>query len=186
MPAKAIAIAALLVGYLGVAIADGDERRIFGWVEMVRIESWDAEMKAKLDTGALTSSMQAEDIEEFEKDGKDWVRFTVEIKDEAADETVSKTFERPLYRDLEVHGAGGEDHRPVVLMNLCIGNAIYEEQFSLEDRDDMNYPILLGRRTIQSLGLVDVAKNFLHELRCTDNSPVHEYQDKEVDEDIGI
>ncbi|MCO6441558.1 MAG: ATP-dependent zinc protease [Nitrococcus mobilis] len=50
-------------------------------------------MKTKFDTGALTSSMYAEDIDEFEKDGERWVRFTVEIKDQAKDETVSKTFE---------------------------------------------------------------------------------------------
>ncbi|MCO6441557.1 MAG: ATP-dependent zinc protease [Nitrococcus mobilis] len=48
-----------------------------------------------------------------------------------------------------VQGAGGEDHRRVVLIwKLCLGDTIYEEQFSLEDRDEMNYPILLGRRTI--------------------------------------
>lgn len=186
MPPKMIAIAAFLAGALGVAFAHAHERGVFGWVEMTTIEPWDTQVKAKLDTGALTSSMQAEDIDEFEKDGEHWVRFTVEVKDEAKGEPVSKTFEKPVYRELVVHGAGGEDHRPVVLMRLCLGETIYEEQFSLEDRDEMNYPILLGRRTIQSLGLIDVAENFTHEPRCGDDSPVQKLQDKEADEDIGI
>lgn len=35
----------------------------------------------KLDTGALTSSMDAKDLERFEKDNQRWVRFNVEVKD---------------------------------------------------------------------------------------------------------
>lgn len=186
MPTKIIAIAALLAGSLGIAFAHAHERAVFGWVEMATIEPWDTQVKAKADTGALTSSMQAEDIDEFEKNGERWVRFTVEIMDEAKGETVSKTFEKPLYRKLVVHGAGGADHRPVVLMKLCIGDTIYEEQFSLEDRDDLNYPILLGRRTIQSLGFIDVTRTFTHKPRCAEASAVRRHQDKEVDEDIGI
>ncbi len=186
MPAKILIIAVLLAGWFGVAFAGGDEQRVFGWVEMATIEPWGAEVKAKFDSGALTSSMHAEGIAEFEKHGERWVRFTVEIKDQAKGETVSKTFERPLYRALTVLGAGGEDHRQVVLMKVCIGDTVYEEQFSLEDRNDMNYPVLLGRRTIQSLGLIDVTKTFLHGPRCGAGSVVQSHQDKELDQDIGI
>ena len=186
MPIKITAIAAFLVGFLSIAIAHAHDRPVFGWVEWATIEPWGTQVKAKADTGALTSSMQAEDIDEFEKDGEDWVRFTVEVKDEAKGEAVSETFEKPIYRELVVHGAGGEDHRPVVLMKLCIGKTIYEEQFSLEDRDDLNYPILLGRRTIQSLGYIDVTKTFTREPRCTEASAVQRHEDKEADEDIGI
>ncbi|EAR22830.1 retropepsin-like aspartic peptidase RloA3 [Nitrococcus mobilis] len=186
MPTKIIIITVLLAGLFGVAFAEGDEQRVFGWVEMATIEPWGAEAKAKLDSGALTSSMHAEHVDGFEKNGEQWVRFTVEIKDEAKGEIVSKTFERPLYRDLTVQGAGGQDHRPVVLMKLCLGDTVYEEQFSLEDRDDMNYPILLGRRTIQSLGLIDVTKTFLHGPSCGDGSAVQSHQNKELDPDIGI
>lgn len=39
------------------------------------------------------------------------VRFTVEVEDEATDEVVSGTYERAIFRDLVVSGAGGEDHR---------------------------------------------------------------------------
>lgn len=158
----------------------------YGWVEKATIEPWGTEVKAKLDSGALTSSMQAEDIEEFERDGEDWVRFTVEVEDEASDDIVSKTFERPVFRNLQVNGAGGEDHRPVVLMTICMGGTLREEQFSLEDRDDMNYPVLLGRRTIQSLGTLDVTETFLHDPGCSDNSPLRAHADKDYDEDIGI
>lgn len=71
-------------------------------------------------------------------------------------------------------------------MKVCIGNTIYEEQFSLEDRDDMIYPVLLGRRTIQMLGNIDVTKTFVSELECGKNAPVSLHRDKHNDEDIGV
>lgn len=170
----------------GVAMAD-EENDTWGWVEKATIEpSWGPEVKAKLDTGALTSSMQAENIEEFERGDEEWVRFDVEVEDESTGDVVSKTFEREVVRNLILSGAGGEDHRPAVLMTLCMGGEFYEEQFSLRDRDDLIYPVLLGRRTIQDLGAVDVTKTFTHDASCNDDSPLNSYEDKEYDEDIGV
>lgn len=171
----------------GVAVAGDDEPTIYGWLEKVTIEEpWGPEVKAKLDSGALTSSIQAEDIEEFERDEEDWVRFVVEVEDEATGDVVAKTFERPVHRNLVLSGTGGEDHRPAVLMTICLGGTRYQEQFSLEDRDDLNYPVLLGRRTIQDLGGVDVTETFLHDPECGEDSPLQKHEDKELDEDIGI
>jgi len=181
-PKGLVASCALMLVSLGVAA----NTTTFGWVETGTIEPWGTEVKVKLDTGALTSSMQAEEIETFERDGEEWVRFLVEVEDEESDEVVSRRFERPVYRDLVVVGAGGEDHRPVVLMTICMGQTRHEEQFSLEDRDDMNYPVLLGRRTIQHLGEVDVTRTFLHEPDCDADSPLIRDPDRDDDEDIGI
>jgi hypothetical protein len=171
---------------LASPFAQADENaQSMGWVEKASLEPWGTVVKAKLDTGALTSSLQAEDIDIFEKNNEEWVRFTVEIEDETSDEVVERRFEQPLYRDLTVRGAGGKEERVVVLMNICIGERIYEEQFSLEDRDDMIYPVLLGRRTIQSLGPVDVTKTFTLDPACNEDTPVQKHSDKEYDEDIG-
>lgn len=166
------------------AQADGAPHAL-GWIEKTTIEPWGTEVKAKLDTGALTSSMHAENIEQYENDGETWVRFTVEVEDEASGDVVEQRFERPLYRDLTVRGAGGKEDRPVVLMKLCIGQTIYEEQFSLEDRDDMLYPVLLGRRTIQDLGPVDVTETFTRDPECGEDATVQAYDQKTYDDDIG-
>lgn len=136
-----------------------------GWVEKVRIAPEDIIVKAKLDTGAKTSSMHAENIERFERDGEEWVRFTVAVED-ADDNQVARTFERPLVRDLTVRGAAGKEDRPVVTMDVCIGHSEHTEQFSLNDRDDMVYPVLIGRRTIADLGAVDVERTFTTEPEC--------------------
>lgn len=161
------------------------EPETYGWVEYAEIQPWNIKVKAKLDTGALTSSMQAEDIETFERGDKSWVRFTLEVEDEDSDDVISKTIEKPVYRDFNAIGAGGKDYRKVVLMNVCLGNTIYEEQFSLEDRDDMIYPVLLGRRTIQTLGNIDVTQTFLKEPQCDENTPISLHRNKHNDDDIG-
>ena len=158
----------------------------YGWIEMVQIEPMGTEVKAKFDTGALTSAMHATNVERFEKDGEKWVRFDVEVVDEKTDKLVTQHFQKPLHRRLVVKGAGGRDHRLVVLMDICIKDTIYEEQFSLDDRDDMNYPVLLGRRTIQRLGLVDVTRTFTKNPKCGENAKIKRFADVKLDDDIGI
>jgi len=158
----------------------------YGWLEKIKIQPWNVEAKAKLDTGALTSSMHAEDVNVIERDGKKWVKFTVNLEDTETGERVEKRIERPLFREFTVKGAGGRDERPVVLMNVCIGDTIYQEQFSLRDRGNMLYPILLGRRTIQHLGPIDVTRTFVTESSCDADAQVLGYQDVDNDDDIGI
>lgn len=158
---------------------------LYGWVEKAEIEPWGVEVKAKLDSGALTSSMHAEHLERYQQDGEEWVRFTLEVVDEDSGERFSREIERPVFRNLIVRGAGGEERRPVVLVKLCLGDTVYEEQVSLNDRSDMLYPLLLGRRTIQHLGVLDVTRTFIHQPGCGDDAPFKAHDEQQTDEDIG-
>ncbi|MFC3285612.1 retropepsin-like aspartic peptidase RloA3 [Litchfieldella rifensis] len=166
---------ALLLG--GAAVADASEDKVFGWVEKATVEPWGVEVKAKLDSGALTSSLDARDIERFEKDGEEWVRFRLELEDEDSGEVTTETLERPVNRKLLLRGAGGETHRVTVIMTICVGDTLYEEDFSLRNRENMLYPVLLGRRTIEHLGLLDATRTFQHQPECDDDSPRVAYED---------
>ncbi|WP_273152655.1 ATP-dependent zinc protease [Methylophaga thiooxydans] len=172
----------LCFGFSHTALAE----QSFGWIEKIKIQPWNVQAKAKLDSGALTSSMHAADVELSQREGKKWVTFTVQLQDTDTGEYIEKRIERPLLREFTVKGAGGRDKRPVVLMNVCIGNTIYEEQFSLRNRDNMLYPILLGRRTIQHLGPIDVTRTFTTESNCDADAQVLGYQDVANDENIGL
>ncbi|WP_136066357.1 retropepsin-like aspartic peptidase RloA3 [Modicisalibacter radicis] len=158
---------------------------VYGWVEKAEIEPWGVEVKAKLDSGALTSSMHAEHLERYQQDGEEWVRFTLDVVGEDSGERFSREIERPVFRNLIVRGAGGEERRAVVLMKLCLGDTIHEEQVSLNDRSDMLYPLLLGRRTIQHLGMLDVTRTFIHQPGCGDDAPFKAHDEQRSDEDIG-
>jgi len=165
LPRRRTALATLAIA-LTSPLALADSRQVLGWVEEGVIYPEQVAVKFKLDTGALTSSMHAEHIERFEKDGDDWVRFTVELEDIDTDKQVRTRLEREIIRDIRVRGAGGAEERPVVMMKVCLGKQVYEEQFSLNDRDKMNYPVLIGRRTLEKVGLVDASKTFTTEPRC--------------------
>ena len=156
----------LLLLSLPLVAAAKDAPKRFGWVEQGLIRPENIAVKVKLDTGALTSSMHAENLQRFEKDGEEWIRFTVSVTDIEGKQR-SDVFERKLLREVEVRGAAGEEERPIVRMSICIGDTIYTEPFSLNDRDDMNYPVLIGRRTIDDMGVVDVTRTFTAEPVCS-------------------
>ncbi len=150
-------------------------QRVYGWVEKGIVMPTGALVKMKLDTGALTSSMHAEDIETYSiPDGGDGVRFTLELEDQDSGEMIERRMDLEVERYLIVTGAGGEDRRPVVKMDLCIGDNVYHEQFSLRNRDEMIYPLLIGRRTLRELGLVDARSTFLTEPECEVDDEVAE------------
>jgi hypothetical protein len=143
------------------------EQQIVGWIEKGLILPEHTAVKIKVDSGALTSSMHAVNLESYTHNGKPWVRYEVPVKDADTDELVVMQFERPVFRRILVRGAGGSDRRPVVKMSICMGNQVYEEQFSLRDRGDMTYPVLIGRRTIEHIGLIDVSDTFLLKPSCS-------------------
>ena len=61
-------------------------------------------VKMKLDTGALTSSLDARDLKHFKKDGKPWVRFNLVLTDANTDKVVRRSVERPVERSVTVRG----------------------------------------------------------------------------------
>jgi hypothetical protein len=126
----------------------------------------EATVKVKLDSGALTSSMHATDITPFKRNDRNWVRFRLELEDKITGEQVQMTLEKKVYRYARIRGAGGEERRPVVVLPFCIGDKILREQFTLNDRKDMLYPVLLGRRTLKELGLIDTSATFLNKPEC--------------------
>ena len=156
-------VEALVAPNLGHA-ADG--QTVLGWIEEGLILPEGTAVKMKFDTGALTSSMDARDMERFEKDGKPWVRFNIEVKDIDTHQFKVIRFERAVVEFVKVRGAAGIDHRTVVTMSVCIGTERYEGPFTLRDRTKMLYPILLGRRAIEHIGLVDVTRTFTVEPSC--------------------
>ncbi|MGY3870774.1 retropepsin-like aspartic peptidase RloA3 [Aeromonas crassostreae] len=139
---------------------------VYGWIEKGLIMPGAVAVKMKLDTGALTSSMDARDLHHFKRDGKPWVRFTLELTDADTDKVVRQTLERPVERSVAVRGAGGMEQRPTVTLSVCVGDKVYKEWFTLRDRSDMLYPVLLGRRLLAELGPVDSARTFTVQPSC--------------------
>lgn len=155
----------LLAGFALPAFA-APAPAIYGWIEKGLIMPSGVAVKMKLDTGALTSSLDARDLRHFKRDGKPWVRFTLQVTDANTDRQVSQTLERPVEHMVTVRGAGGMEQRPTVTMSICLGDKVYEEWFTLRDRSKMIYPVLLGRRLLADLGAVDSSRTFTVQPSC--------------------
>jgi len=152
--------------------ADGQprERIVMGWLESVVIEPWGVKLRAKLDTGAKTSSMHAQHIERFKRKGKVWVRFTLDDHDKQTNETKVFTMERPLIREARVKNEEGNPvPRPVVSVEFCLDGVMYDAEVTLADRSNFFYRVLLGRRFLKDVALVDPDATFLTKSsRCAD------------------
>lgn len=136
---------------------------IFGWVEEVVVSRSAFTMHAKLDTGADTSSLDAQDIERFERNGDPWVRFTLSGEEPGQ----STTLERPLSRDVLIkRHRGPSQRRPVVTVPVCLGPFLMDIEVSLIDRSHFNYPVLIGRAAMEGVAVVDAERALTHDPAC--------------------
>jgi len=132
---------------------------LYGRYEHIKVEEIGKVLPAKMDTGAMTASLSAHDIERFQRDGEDWIRFRLAVK--GADDTL---YERPLIgisqiksraeegSEIDLDGEPPRVERPLVGMQLCIGNELRETEVNLTDRRHFSYPLLIGVKTIRDLG----------------------------------
>jgi hypothetical protein len=151
---------------------------ILGQVERVTIDSIRQQFNARVDTGATTSSLGATDIEEFERNGKNWVRFhlsdrdkiTVQEKSSTQKKTIAEKqqentnwIEAPVSRYVKIRQASTAEteRRAVVELWITVGKIHERTEFTLADRSHMSHPILLGREFIRDIALVDVSKKFV-------------------------
>lgn len=129
-----------------------------GWLENIVLAPWNIKLRAKLDTGAKTSSLHALNIERFKQDGNHWIRFHVE---NPVDGNPLKPIELPLIRDVKIKKHKRKAvTRPVVNMDFCLNGQIFSSEFNLVDRSEFNYPVLLGRSMLQQGIVVDPATTF--------------------------
>jgi hypothetical protein len=156
------------VGSTG-ASAPGKERIVFGWLESIFIKPWNMRLTAKLDTGAKTSSLHTEKTERFTKGGQTWVRF--QLTGSRRKHRSSVVVERPLVRTVYIKDRlSPSSRRDVITLAFCKNGKDYETEFTLVDRSNFNYPVLLGRNFLKDVALVDANATFLIKARsdpCT-------------------
>ncbi|WLH51553.1 retropepsin-like aspartic peptidase RloA2 [Pseudomonas tolaasii] len=129
---------------------------LYGRYEYIQLPEIGQTFKAKMDTGALTASLSARDIETFKRDGDDWVRFRIGGKD-ASD----KVFEHKVSRISKIKSRADEDDdkdeatvakRPVIDLEMCLGDVKRTVEVNLTDRSSFNYPLLIGAKALREFG----------------------------------
>ena len=133
------------------------EKTILGLEETIYIDGV-GQLKAKLDTGnGAFNVLHGIDIQQ----GDGMVRFTTEN---------GMVLEKPISDHITINlGAGNKEDRPVVLLNVKIGNKAFREiPFSIGNRSENSHKVLIGKNFIQNeldalidVSLSDVAKQII-------------------------
>lgn len=124
---------------------------------MVVLTAFDESYKCRIDTGAEISSIHAQGVLPFMKEGESWVRFN--INHDGND----KILECPLESMVAVRQANSKTpvYRALVKLNIRIGVLEKEALFSLSDRSRMTFPVLIGRNVLMGDALVDVSETYI-------------------------
>ncbi len=140
-----------------------DGRLIVGGVEFVKIDPPGVVYEARIDSGANTSSLDARNLEFFERDGKRWVRFTLRETKNAE----KATLEKPIKSFVLVSqtNTAEPDRRPVIRLRMGLGPTSEIIEFSLTDRSRMSYPVLLGRQYLLDRAVIDISHSHLQKVR---------------------
>ena len=115
------------------------------------------EFSARVDTGAQTSSLNAIDMVEFERDGEPFVKFHI-INPETG-ENIELTRRVRGHVRIKEHNRESQ-RRPIVRLGVKIANIDETISFTLVDRSKFSQQVLIGRNFLRDLAVVDVSKKF--------------------------
>jgi hypothetical protein len=135
-------------------------RTTIGWRENVELLDFDNSLiKAKMDTGARTSSLHATHISESEESGVKYVAFR--LKTNINNKKKYKFFKCELKEWRIIKNSGGdEEYRPVVRTKVKIGKKIMTIEITLTQRSRMSYDMLIGRTALRKKFLIDSGKSY--------------------------
>jgi hypothetical protein len=133
---------------------------VIGWREWVRLPDWGINaIKAKVDTGARSSSLHAVNLRQFERDGATWVRFRVHPVQRKSLRTVE--VEAPILETRLIRSSNGKvSRRPVIIANIELLGTTWPVELTLASRDEMGFRMLLGREAIRRRFLVDAGASY--------------------------
>lgn len=138
-----------------------DGKMLLGQYEWVHLPAQELVLPARIDSGANTSSLHAVNLQQFERDGKTWVRFETHYQPKKDQPAFKVEVEAPLVRKVNVTQASGSETRPVITLPIQLGTLTQQVEFTLTDRGNLTFPVLLGRRFFMDIAVIDVSKTYV-------------------------
>jgi hypothetical protein len=140
-----VSIILLLPSEMGNA---GEKFKI-GQVEDVVLIPWRVRLPARIDTGAVTSSLDARELK---------------VKNNMADFKLPRKYgglriHLPVTGWQGIRSADFRERRPVVEITLCMGAMLLHIEVNLNDRSTVKYPLILGRNALKDNFVVDCSQS---------------------------
>lgn len=133
---------------------------VLGWRECVDLPELGVfGIRAKLDTGARSSSLHATDISTIRRDQHTLVRFHLVLGPRGRSHSIETT--APIVDERVVRDSGGhESLRPVIRTPIEIAGWSWPIEITLASRSDMSFRMLLGRQGMSGHVIVDVSHSY--------------------------
>ncbi|HMQ11372.1 MAG TPA: RimK/LysX family protein [Oligoflexia bacterium] len=134
---------------------------IIGWREWIALPDLKVrKIKAKIDSGARTSSLHAHKLKVLKKNNEEYAQFYIYPQQDSSKEKVLCEEKILEYRKIKSSN-GITEKRPIIQTYIKINEKLWLVDLSLSNRDEMGFRILLGRTSISKKFLIDVSKSFL-------------------------
>ncbi|RAU82181.1 ATP-dependent zinc protease family protein [Pontibacter arcticus] len=138
------------------------EKKVIGRREHISLPELDLQdLEAKIDTGAYTSAIHCSDIHtETMPDGTQVI--CVDLLDPSHPKYNHRKLRFAEYDLREIKSSFGEvQQRYIIRTTIELFNEVFEAEFSLSDRSDMKYPVLIGRKLLKGRYIVDISRKDL-------------------------
>ena len=133
---------------------------VIGWREWIGLPDLGIKkIKAKVDTGARSSSLHAFNLQKFERDGVQWLRFHVHPVQRKLIDAVEVEAVVLEYRSVR-SSSGKTAVRPVIITNVELFDITWPVEMTLASRDEMGFRMLLGREAFRGRFLVDAGNSY--------------------------
>lgn len=137
------------------------DKAVVGWREWVSLPELNIKrIKAKIDSGARSSSLHAFDVEVFYRRSRQLVRFGVHPLQRNTRKTVTAEAEVLDFRKVKSSG-GHETFRPVILTDLELHGQRWQIELTLANRDEMGFRMLLGRQALRRRFVIDPGSSYV-------------------------
>jgi hypothetical protein len=127
-------------------------KQIVGVSEPVILYPGNIKLLARIDTGANTTSLDAENLQIVNEDGEDWAVFSIH----------KELFKHKIVKFVKIKQHGAESQRrPVIKLKVTLGNVTQVVNVTLTNRSNFKYKMLIGINLLYDNFVVDVSQKNL-------------------------
>lgn len=144
------------------------DKQVVGLREQVLLTGLNILVPTRINTNVANSVLDARNIQMFERNSEEWVRFTVYNPETKEPHVLER--KRLRFQNVTTATNAPGERRPVVEMRFTIGKLTQKGEFILADRSTSEFPLLIGRNLLRDVMLVDVSGNNLAPVQRLDES----------------